>query len=91
MVQTEFRDRVLVEEATYQAVVLILKGGGNYHVIGLVEVVWKAVTMILDFCFPASTTYHETLCGLRSGRSTRNTSLEVKRIPPPLRSNCSRR
>ena len=49
-----FRDRVLLEEATCKAVVLLLKGVGNYHVIGLVEVVFNAVTVILNFCFAAS-------------------------------------
>ena len=39
MVQMEFRDRVLVEEATWKVVVLIQKGGGDYRIIGLVEVV----------------------------------------------------
>ena len=36
LVQTSFRDRYLAEEATWQAVVLILKGGRDYHEIGLV-------------------------------------------------------
>ena len=29
LVQTEFRDGVLMKEATWQAVVLLPKGGGN--------------------------------------------------------------
>ena len=80
LVQTAFRDRVLVEEATWKAVVLILKGGGDYHVIGFVEVVWKAVTVILNFCFAASITYHDSLHGFWSGRGTGTTYLEVKLI-----------
>ena len=78
LVQTEFRDRVLVDEATWKAVVLILKGGGDYHVICFVEVVWNAVTVILNFCFSASITYHDSLRGFRSGRSTGTAHLEVK-------------
>ena len=31
-----------------KAVVLILKGGGCYRGIGLVEVVWKVVTVIIN-------------------------------------------
>ena len=39
LVQTSFQDGFLVEEATWQAVVLIPKVGGEYHGIGIVEVV----------------------------------------------------
>ena len=48
LVLTAFRDVVLVEEATWKVVVLILKGGGDSHFIGLLYVVWKAVTVILN-------------------------------------------
>ena len=80
MVQTAFEDRVLVEEATCKAVVLILKGGGDYHGIGIVEVVWKAATAILNFCFAASITYHDPLHGFRSGCGTGTAYLEVKML-----------
>ena len=73
-----FRERVLMEEATWKAVVLLLKGVGNYHVIGLVEVVCNSVTVILNFCFAASITYHESLNGFWSDHSTGTASLEVK-------------
>ena len=76
LVQTVFRDRVTEEEATCQAVFLMLKGGVNYHGIGLVEVLWKAVTAILNFHFAASITYHGSLHGFWSGRGTRTTSFE---------------
>ena len=46
LVQIAFRDGFLAEEATCQALVLILKGGSEYCVIGLVEVVWKGETVI---------------------------------------------
>ena len=55
LAQKAFRDGVLAEEAICQAVVLILKGGGNHRGIGLVEVVWKAVAVILNHCFTALT------------------------------------
>ena len=41
LIQTAFRDIELAEEATWQAVVLILKGKGDYRGIGLVEVMWR--------------------------------------------------
>ena len=53
-----------MEEDTWQAVVLLPKGGGDYHGIGLVEVVWKSVKTILNCRFAASITYHESLHGL---------------------------
>ena len=80
LLQTAFQDGVLAEEATWQAVVLILEGGGDYHGIGLVEVVWKAVAKILNFRFTASINYHNSLHGFRAGRSTGTATLEVKLI-----------
>ena len=56
LVHTDFQDRVLADETTCQAVVLILKRGGNDHDIGIIEMVWKAVAVILNRCFIASIT-----------------------------------
>ena len=56
LVHMDFWGKVLAEEATYQAVVLLLKRGTDYHGKGLVEVVWKAVAVILNCCFTASIT-----------------------------------
>ena len=56
LLQTDFWYRFITEEATWQAVVLILKGGGDYRIIGLVEVVWKAVEVIFNCRFTASIT-----------------------------------
>ena len=47
LVHMTFRDIILVEEVTCQAVVLIPKGGVKYLGICLLEVVWKAVRVIL--------------------------------------------
>ena len=54
--QEEFREGKLVEEATWQAVVLIPKGKKDYRGIGLVEVMWKVVAVILNRRFTASIT-----------------------------------
>ena len=78
LVQTAFRDGVLAEEATWQTVVLIPKGGGDYRIIGLMEVVWKAVTVILNCCFTASVTYQHSLHRFRAGCGTGNATLQVK-------------
>ena len=46
LIQTTFWDGELAEEATWQAVVLIPKGKGDYRGIGLVEMIWKVVAVI---------------------------------------------
>ena len=47
MTQTAFREGKLAEESTLQTVVLIPKGKGEFRGIGLVEVTWKVVAVIL--------------------------------------------
>ena len=47
LTQTAFREGKLADEATWQAVVMIPKGKGKFWGIGLVEVVWKILTLIL--------------------------------------------
>ena len=59
-------------------VVLIPKGGGDYHGIGLVDVVWKVVAAILNRRLTASITYHDFLHGFRAGRGTGTATLEAK-------------
>ena len=71
------QDRVLAEEATCKVVVLIPKGGGEYCGIGFVDVVWKAVAVIIHYCFTDSITYHESLHGLWAVCSTGTTNLRV--------------
>ena len=78
MVQTDFRDVYLAEEATWQAVVLITKGKKDYRGIGLVEVMWKVVAAILNRRFTSSITYHDSLHGFRAGRGTGTATLEAK-------------
>ena len=58
--------------------VLILKEGGDHRGIGIVEVVWKAVVVIINHCFTNSITYHNSLHGLRAGSGIGTTTLEVK-------------
>ena len=66
-----------MEEATWQAVVLISKGGRNYSGIGLVEVVWKAIAVILNFCFTDSISYHKSLHEFRAGSGTGTLELKI--------------
>ena len=78
LVQTSFRDGDLAEEATWQAVVLIPKGKGDYWGIGLVEVMWKVVAVILNCRLTSSITFHDVLHGFREGRGTGTATLEAK-------------
>ena len=48
LVQTAFWEGDLAEESTWQALVLIPKGKGDYRGIGLVEVMWKVVAVVLN-------------------------------------------
>ena len=63
IIQTAFRDRELAEEITWHAVVLIPKGKGDYRGIGLVEVMWKVVAVILNRRLTSSITFHNVLHG----------------------------
>ena len=52
-----------VEEATWRSVALILKGGVYFRGIGLVEVMWKVVAVILNCYFRASTAVYVVFRG----------------------------
>ena len=78
LIQTAFREGMLAEEATWQAVVLITKGNKDYWGIGLVELMWKLVADILNLRLMASITFHEFLHYFRAGRGTGTATLEAK-------------
>ena len=67
LVHTDFGEGRLAEENTWQAVVLIPKGKREYCGIGLVEVMWKVVAVILNHRLTASITFHEFFHGFRCG------------------------
>ena len=69
LTQTAFREGKLAEEATWQAVVMIPNGKGEFRGIGLVEVVWKILTLILHRRL-ATIKLHDVLHGFREGRGT---------------------
>ncbi len=57
--------------------VLLPKGGGDYHVIGLLEPLWKVVERIMDRQLNALL-LHEALHGCRNGHGTGTAILEAK-------------
>ena len=66
------------EECTCQTVVLIPKGYRDFWVIGLLEVLWKTVTILLNQCLTMATDLHDTFHGFRSGRGVGNAFLGAK-------------
>ena len=78
MTQTTFREGKLAEEATWQTVVLIPKGKGEFRGIGLVEVTWTVVVVILHRRLTEGIKLHDVLHGFREGRGTGTATLEAK-------------
>ena len=76
--QTAFREGNLAEEATWQTVVLISKGKGEFRGIGLVEVTWKVVAVILHRRLTSGIKLHDAMHGFREGRGTGTATLEAK-------------
>ena len=68
----------MAEEATWQTVVLIPKGKNEYRVIGLVEVMWKVLAVILHRRLTTAITYHDFLHCFLAGRGTGTATLEAK-------------
>ena len=76
--QTAFREGNLAEESTWQTVVLIPKGKREFRGIGLVEITWKVVAVILHRRLAAGIKFHDALHGFREGRGTGTATLEAK-------------
>ena len=64
LTQTAFREGKLAKEVTWQAMVMITKGKGEFRGIVLVEVVWKLLTLILHRRL-AAIKLHDVLHGFR--------------------------
>ena len=67
----------MAEEATWQAMVMVPKGKGEFWGIGLVEVIWKLLSLILHRRL-AAIQRHEVIHGFREGRGTGTATLEAK-------------
>ena len=64
IVQEEFFNGTLAEESTCQTVVLIPKGASSdFRGIGLVKVIWKAVTSLLNQRLTEAIKLHEVMHG----------------------------
>ena len=78
--QTAFQDGALAEECTKNTVVLITKDKGDLRGIGLIEVLWKAITSIIKHWLMAAISFRATLHGFWSGKGMGTTALEYKLI-----------
>ena len=59
------------------AVVLLLKGGGDYHGIGLLEPFWKTIEILMDWRLQ-NIEFHDCLHGFLKGRGTGTATAEAK-------------
>ena len=75
--QVTFWGRLFTEEVTCQDVVLIPKGGRYVWEVGLIEVIWKMVSFILDHCLGANIAFHDILYGFRDGCRIETASLKA--------------
>ena len=78
MVQVAFDTRELAMECKWDTFVLLLKGGGDYHGIGLVEVIWKVVAIIIDRLLAESIEFHDVVHGFRESMGMGEATLEAK-------------
>ena len=76
--QKAFQEGKMAEEATWKTVVLIPKGKREFRFIGLVEVTWKVVVVILHLRLTVGIKFHDELHGFREGRSTGTATVEAK-------------
>ena len=65
LVQVMFRDRTVLEEIAWDMMVIPPKGKGGYRGIGIVEVLWKVCSVVVNCQLKRSDVLHRTLCGFR--------------------------
>ena len=81
IVQAEFLFDTLSEKSIWKMVVLVTKGGGrDFRGIGLVEVLWKTVTGLLNHRFTSEIRFHDFIHGFWADRGTGTSTLKAKLI-----------
>ena len=66
LVCTMFLTSELPEQLSWGLLVLVPKAKGGVHGIGLLEVIWKLCSSIVDACLKAGIKFHDSLHGFRS-------------------------
>ena len=77
LIQRAFEDGVVPEEVAWATVDFLLKGKGGYEGIGLVEMVLKVCTAVVNCRLKRSVTLHDALHGFREGRDLEKATLEA--------------
>ena len=72
-----FRDATVSVEIVWEKMVLILKGEGGYRDIGLVEVLCKVRSVVVNFRLKRSAMLHDALHGFREGIGMGTVTLEA--------------
>jgi hypothetical protein len=70
MVQHVFSTGEFPTELTWTTLVLLPKEDGSSRGIGLMDVIWKLITSIIDARLKGSIDFHDSLHGFRTGRGT---------------------
>ena len=79
IVQAAFRGREIVALCAWQTFVVILKGGGiDFWGVGMLEVLWEAISGIINVRLFYSIQIHDALHGFHAGRGIRNATLPEK-------------
>ena len=77
--QEEFCDWKLAEGCTRQTVVLVSKGkSDNFRGIGLVEMIWKTMSSLLNRWLKEAIKFHDVFHGFRAGLGVGTATLEAK-------------
>ena len=63
IIHVAFWEGYIPEALMWTTMVLIPKGGGDYRGIGLVEIIWKVCTLIVNSRLQSSIVLHDALHG----------------------------
>ena len=77
LVQAVWDEGTIPTQLGWVVTVLIPKGGGDYHGIGLLEPIWKVIERVIDKRLEAIA-LHDSLHGCRTGRGTGTAVIEAK-------------
>jgi hypothetical protein len=75
--QAIWEHRSIPEQMRWEIIILLLKGNGEYHGIGLLDPFWKVVEKIMVAQF-ALIQFHDSLHGGLSKRGTGTATIEAK-------------
>jgi hypothetical protein len=78
LVQHAFATGELPAEISWSVLVVIPKGYGGFRGIGLLEVIWKVISSIIDSRLQAEIEFDDSLHGFRVERGTSTACIEAK-------------